>query len=241
MKALEGGISGSFSTFPTGFNMTSSASLSILQQPVITEDCLKRLIKDDLQKDRTPRNLDTFYFFFSIYKLWAMKNNDYFRNKFLKDKLYFSTEEVVGDSGEVKSEDVLMFLSTSVLQNKFKVNSQTYKEYFDRYTTTFKKYVYKKECAKLEWTEEAHNFFMSLLEAFIQDKFIIPTNFKRQMNEYEMSSDVLAKIGGYQIQRAIEMQEKMDNCYDEAGQSKKVGHYNKPFKGRRRKNAQESK
>jgi hypothetical protein len=43
MKALEGGISGSFSTFPTGFNMTSS---------------------------------------------------DYFRNKFLKDKLYFSTEEV---------------------------------------------------------------------------------------------------------------------------------------------------
>jgi hypothetical protein len=67
------------------------------------------------------------------------------------------------------------------------------------------------------------------------------SNFKRQMNEYEMSSDVLAKIGGYQIQRAIEMQEKMDNCYDEAGQSKKVGHYNKPFKGRRKKNAQESK
>jgi hypothetical protein len=209
--------------------MSQSPSFSILQQSVITEDCLKRLIKDDLQKDRIPRNLDTFYFFFSIYKLWAMKNNDYFRNKFLKDKLYFSTEEVVGDSGEVKTEDVLMFLSTSVLQNKFKVNSQNYKEYFDRYTTTFKKYVYKKECAKLEWTEEAHNFFMPLLEVFIQGKFIVPTKFKRQMNEYELPVEVMAKIGGYELKNYLEKQEKMDNCYDQTGEGDKLGVYHKRY------------
>jgi hypothetical protein len=100
--------------------MSQSPSFSILQQSVITEDCLKRLIKDDLQKDRIPRNLDTFYFFFSIYKLWAMKNNDYFRNKFLKDKLYFSTEEVVGDSGEVKTEDVLMFYRLQFFKTSLK-------------------------------------------------------------------------------------------------------------------------
>jgi hypothetical protein len=209
--------------------MSQSPSFSILQQSVITEDCLKRLIKDDLQKDRIPRNLDTFYFFFSIYKLWAMKNNDYFRNKFLKDKLYFSTEEVVGDSGEVKTEDVLMFLSTSVLQNKFKVNSQTYKEYFDRYTTTFKKAVTNKKCARLEWTEEAHNFFMPLLEVFIQGKFIVPTKFKRQMNEYELPVEVMAKIGGYELKNYLEKQEKMDNCYDQTGEGDKLGVYHKRY------------
>ena len=221
--------------------MTSSASLSILQQPVITEDCLKRLIKDDLQRayKTTDKSLKTFYFFFSIYKLWWMKKDEYFIKNFLKGKLYFSTKKVVGDNGEVKTEDELAVLATSTLQIKFKVQHNTYKHYYERYTTTFKKHVYsdtKKSCARLEWTEEAHAFFLPLLEAYIQDKFIIPTDFQRQMNDYEDNKEVLSKIGGYLIQRAIEMQEKMDNCYDEAGQSKKVGHYNKRFKGRRKKN-----
>jgi hypothetical protein len=37
MKALEGGISGSFSTFPTGFNMTSSASFSSLAKAFLNQ------------------------------------------------------------------------------------------------------------------------------------------------------------------------------------------------------------
>lgn len=163
---------------------------------------------------RLPRNLDTFYFFFSIYKLWAMKNNDYFRSNFLKDKLYFSTEEVVGDSGEIKTEDVLSFLSTSVLQNKFLICSRIYEPYFKRYTKMFKKAVTNKKCARLEWTEEAHNFFLPLLEAFIQGKFIVPTKFKRQMNEYELPVEVMAKIGGYELKNYLEKQEKMDVIYD---------------------------
>jgi hypothetical protein len=37
MKALEGGISGSFSTFPLGFNMTSSASFSSLAKAFLNQ------------------------------------------------------------------------------------------------------------------------------------------------------------------------------------------------------------
>jgi hypothetical protein len=70
---------------------------------------------------------------------------------------------------------------------------------------------------------------MPLLEVFIQGKFIVPTKFKRQMNEYELPVEVMAKIGGYELKNYLEKQEKMDNCYDQTGEGDKLGVYHKRY------------
>jgi hypothetical protein len=207
--------------------MLPVASFSILQKDVITEDDLKLLTKLELQMDKRPHNLSALYFFFSIYKLFSMKNNDYFINGFLADKSYFRTVEVVGDDGTVLTEDKLSFVSTTALQKRLGLNPRDYNKYFNRFTKMFKSHKTKVVCRLFEWTEEAHDFFMPLLEAHIQGKFKVPTTFKRLMNEYDMSVKDMIKAGGYDIKRFVEMQEKMDDCYDETGEGDKLGVYHK--------------
>lgn len=157
---------------------------------------------------RSPKNLNGFYMFFIVYKLFYMCKEEKFL-EFLEGKKYFSTEDIVSDiyEGRTLPAHKLSFVSTSILQKVFGLHSSVYAPYFKRWTKTFKEYVRNEKCRLFEWTPEAHKFFEPLVEAYFEGSFELPEDFKsmfygalNKTNKKKMTFSQFLKTEPYYVQ-----------------------------------------
>jgi len=154
--------------------MTSSATL-------LSEEEIKCLIKEEFSMKRTPRTLNLFYFFLSIYKLDLKKTSENIYHKnYLSTKSYYDTTTVY-ESDMFQNmfvvDSALNYISTTKLKNEFGLRTNHYKPWFLRFTKTIVSHIPNKRCARFQWKPEAHKFFRPLVS-----KVFIPQSFFERMN-----------------------------------------------------------
>ena len=159
----------------------------------MNEKQLKIQIKEILNMERIPKNLDVIHYF-----LWTIRRDLERSDKFLKEVYIEESKEpleilmllsidelkrmlgLINDINNEETEDNYSFISTKVLQQNFRMKSKDYDKYFSMFVKEFKDdgfYSYtKKETRKIKsWSTNALKFYEATL------KYNIPQTFYKKL------------------------------------------------------------